>query len=172
MSTRTRTRPPAALELMATNSDQYNFELDTADDHKTDLAIEEAILPWMAGFEKRYHPQEYENDLVICVCGFACPDSEVCSSTRRTRSPFCSSHVGNEGNGSVRPYGDPFRCHPMKSTDQSCRMHELAAPRLYHDPQRRTTHRLRMAHCNDLSILWSNESSFVICVSQNDIRAF
>lgn len=70
------------LELMTrepsrqSTSDLADLNISAAGLSKS--AASDFILPWMAGFEKRYHPQEYEYDVVICVCGFSCPDSEVC----------------------------------------------------------------------------------------------
>lgn len=58
--------------------------------------VMDAILPWMKGFEKRYHPEEHEYDIVKCICGFSCPDSEVCSESSSFKMAWLMSKETRE----------------------------------------------------------------------------
>lgn len=67
-STMTQDSAPRALRLNKVELDKLG---------PSEGNVMDAILPWMKGFEKRFHPEEHEYDIVKCICGFSCPDSEV-----------------------------------------------------------------------------------------------
>lgn len=79
----THARQRSHYSTTSVTLDLSTSNLDKVDEQDREALRIDTILPWMKGFEKRYHPVEYEYDIVKCVCGFSCPDSEV-----RDRSNF------------------------------------------------------------------------------------